>query len=599
MSLIFKLYNLLNQREKKKAFLLILMILIMAILETAGVVSILPFLTILSNPELIETNKFLNKLFVFSKIFGIQNNKEFFLFLGIVVFFIFTFSLIFKAFTTYVLTRFTRISEYTIGKRLVESYLHQPYSWFLNKHSADLGKNILSEVFNVIERGMGPLFTLLAQSVVVLLILIVLLIVDVVLATTLLFSLGFMYLVIYLFMNSKLKRLGIVSFKANEDRFTTVVEAFGAAKEVKVGGLEQFYITKFSSPALIYAKKQASVTIIGQLPKYLLEGLGFGGILIMVLYLISVSGSFSSTIPIVTLYAFAGYRLLPGIQQIYQAFTSLRFSGPAIDSLFEDVKNIQHTQAEQKDKGNKIELNEKISLKNIDFSYPNSSDPVLKNVNIKILSNERIGIVGPTGCGKTTLIDLILGLLEPNKGTLNVDGKIINKSNFRQWQANIGYVPQHIYLADQTISQNIAFGVEESKIDQKIVEKVSKSANLHNFICEELPFGYNTKVGERGIRLSGGQRQRIGIARAIYHNPQVLIMDEATSALDNITEQAVMDALNNLKKNITVILIAHRLNTVIGCDKIFIMEKGEIISEGNYEQLFKNNKYFREMVNTK
>ena len=184
---------------------------------------------------------------------------------------------------------------YTIGKRLVESYLHQPYSWFLNKHSADLGKNILSEVFNVIERGMGPLFTLLAQSVVVLLILIVLLIVDVVLATTLLFSLGFMY------------------FKANEDRFTTVVEAFGAAKEVKVGGLEQFYITKFSSPALIYAKKQASVTIIGQLPKYLLEGLGFGGILIMVLYLISVSGSFSSTIPIVTLYAFAGYRLLPGI----------------------------------------------------------------------------------------------------------------------------------------------------------------------------------------------------------------------------------------------------------------------------------------------
>ncbi len=598
MNIFFRLFNLLHSLEKRNALLLLFMILIMAFLETAGLVSILPFLTILSNPDLIETNYFLSNFFSFSKIFGVENQEQFFLFLGILVFIVFIFSLCFKALTTYAMIRFTQMREYSIGKRLIESYLHQPYSWFLNKHSANLGKNILSEVHNVIERGMGPALNLISQSIIVIFILTVLLIVDVVLALTIFFVLGIIYLIIFTLMSSKLKKLGKVNIKANEERFTAVVEAFGATKEVKLGGLEKEYVSRFSTPAIYYGKNTATVGIISQLPRYLIEGMGFGGMLIIILYLISANGSFASIIPILTLYAFAGYRLLPAIQQIYASLTALRFTGPAINILYSDLKKLEGIDTNLI-QDNDLSFNKEILLNNLVYNYPNTSEPALKDINLRILVNERVGIVGPTGCGKTTIVDLILGLLEPKEGNLIVDEKIINISNRRKWQSMIGYVPQTIYLADQSISQNIAFGEDIKKINQKEVEAAAKAAKLHDFISNELPMGYSTKVGERGVRLSGGQRQRIGIARALYRQPKLLIMDEATSALDNLTEQAVMDAINNLEKNITVILIAHRLNTVSECDKIFLMDKGKVISSGNFKELISNNKYFKEMVNTK
>ena len=543
MNTALKLFNLLSSQEKKKTILLILMMLVMALLETAGLVSILPFLTILANQELIETNKFLNSIFQFSKFFGVENRDEFLFILGVIVFFIFIISLIFKSLTVYAMTRFTKMREYTIGRRLIESYLRQPYSWFLDKHSADLGKNILSEVFNVIERGLGPLLTLLAQSIVVISILIVLLIIDVFLALSLFVTLGTIYLIIYLFMSNKLKVLGKISVDVNEDRFKTVVEAFGASKEIKLSGLEASYVSRFSSPSVIYAKNQAVIAIIAQMPKFILEGLGFGGIILIILYLMSVNGSLISAIPAITLYAFAGYRLLPAIQQIYATLTSLRFSSPAIDLLYEDLKNLESFNLDKKITS-PISFHNSILLKDVKYSYPGTSEFALKDINIKISAVSRVGIVGPTGCGKTTLVDLILGLLEPREGILNVDTNKIDKFNRHKWQSLIGYVPQHIYLSDDTIANNIAFGLEEKDIDKKLIEIAAKSANLHEFITSELPLGYQTEVGERGVRLSGGQIQRIGIARALYNKPRILIMDEATSALDNLTEKAVIDAID-------------------------------------------------------
>ena len=209
-----------------------------------------------------------------------------------------------------------------------------------------------------------------------------------------------------------------------------------------------------------------------------------------------------------------------------------------------------------------------------------------------------MGLVGPTGSGKTTTVDIILGLLESQKGTLEVDGKIITQQNSRSWQRSIGYVPQQIFLADDTVAANIAFGLELKDINQEAVEEVAKIANLHNFVMEELPKQYQTTIGERGVRLSGGQRQRIGIARALYHRPKVLVLDEATSALDNQTEQAVMDAINNLAKHITIILIAHRLSTVKKCNQIFLLEKGEIKNQGTFEELINTNENFRKSANS-
>ena len=240
-----------------------------------------------------------------------------------------------------------------------------------------------------------------------------------------------------------------------------------------------------------------------------------------------------------------------------------------------------------------LQLNKQIALQNIHYQYPNSTRTVLKNINLSISAYSTVGLVGATGSGKTTTVDIILGLLEAQRGSLKVDGIEINKRNVRAWQKIIGYVPQNIYLADDTVAANIAFGIESEDIDFKAVERASIIANLHDFVINELPSQYNTTVGERGIRLSGGQRQRIGIARALYHNPQVLILDEATSALDNMTEKAVMEAVHNLGKQITIILIAHRLTTVKKCDNIILFENGEFKSQGTYDELINLSDRFR------
>jgi len=378
-------------------------------------------------------------------------------------------------------------------------------------------------------------------------------------------------------------------------RFTLVSEAFGAAKEVKVAGLEQTYIKSFSDTARSYAQTVASVQATSQLPRYILEAIAFGGIMLVILHLMVQTGSFNNALPVISLYAFAGYRLMPALQMIYGALTQLTYVGPSLDKLYEDFKNLKPLNSNQ-DQG-VLSLNSTIVLKNIHYNYPNTSRVALKDINLNIPVRSTVGFVGATGSGKTTTVDIILGLLEVQKGTLEVDGQIITKQNSRAWQRSIGYVPQFIYLADDTVAANIAFGVDSKDINQENIEKVSKIANLHQFIIDELPKKYQTTIGERGVRLSGGQRQRIGIARALYHKPKVLVLDEATSALDNLTEQEVMKAVNNLGKDITVILIAHRLSTVKKCDKIFLLEKGELKNEGTFEELIKVNDNFRKTAN--
>jgi ABC-type multidrug transport system fused ATPase/permease subunit len=330
------------------------------------------------------------------------------------------------------------------------------------------------------------------------------------------------------------------------------------------------------------------------MPRFFFEAIAFGGILLMILYLMIQTGSFNKALPIISLYVFAGYRLIPAFQQIYVSFNQLSFVGASLDFLYNDLKSLKHYQVDENQ--NKLFLNNSITLKQIYYNYPNNLQSTLKNINMNIAVNTTVGIVGATGSGKTTTVDIILGLLEAHKGSLEVDGQAITKKNFRAWQRSIGYVPQHIYLSDDTVAANIAFGIKPKDIDKTAVEKASKIANLHEFVMNELSNNYNTTVGERGIRLSGGQRQRIGIARALYHNPQILVLDEATSALDSYTESVVMDAIENLGKNKTVILIAHRLSTVKKCDKIFLLEDGQIKKEGTFEQLittdykFRNNK---------
>tara|TARA_B100000989_G_scaffold297229_1_gene282417 strand:- start:243 stop:2006 length:1764 start_codon:yes stop_codon:yes gene_type:complete len=578
-----KFLQLLSIHERSRASLLAIMLLIVAFLDMLGVASILPFVAVLTNPGVVETNIILKNMFQVSSIFGVENNQEFLFALGVLIFLLLVTSLIFKAFTFYTQVRFVQMLEFSICKRLMEDYLNQPYSWFLNRNSADIGKTILSEVGQVVGMGIRPLMELIAKGLVAIAVISLLIMIDPKLALTAGFLLGGAYGIIFYFVRTFVSRIGKERLKTNEMRYMAVNEAFGAAKEVKVGGLEEIYVKRFSDPAYKFAQNHSFSQAVNELPRYVLETIAFGGILLIILYLMLLTGSFNNVLPIISLYVFAGYRLMPALQQIYSAFTKITFVGPSLDKLCNDINNLQSFLPNQKE--DILVLNKKISLKNISYDYPNASRTAVKNINIEIPAKHTVGLIGSTGSGKTTTVDIILGLLEAQKGNLVIDNQIITKNNYRAWQKSIGYVPQHIFLADDTVAANIAFGVNYEDIDQSAVEKASKIANLHDFVVNDLPQKYQTTVGERGIRLSGGQRQRIGIARALYHNPQVLILDEATSSLDNDTEKAVMEAVNNLGKDLTIILIAHRLNTVKNCDIIFQLENGKLINQGTPKEL--------------
>ena len=593
--MIRKLLELLSPSERKQAGLLLGMILIMALLDTLGVASIMPFMAVLANPEQLETSSILKASYKFaSDYLGIDTSQQFLLLLGTLVFALLVVSLAFKALTTYAQLRFTLMREYSIGKRLVEGYLHQPYSWFLNRHSADLGKTILSEVSTVIFNAVYPMMLLVAQGAVATALLTLLILIDPKLALIAGLTLASAYALIFNATRGLLSRMGTERVTANQARFTAVSEAFGASKEVKVGGLEQVYIRRFSDPAQTYARHQATAQVISQLPRFALEAIAFGGMLLVTLYLLAQGGSLSSALPVVALYAFAGYRLMPALQQVYGSVTQLRFAGPALDAIHADLMSLRPVNADPDQDA--VALKRAITLNQIQYRYPDAPQPALRNLSLTIPIKTTVGLVGATGSGKTTTVDLILGLLEAQQGTLEVDDQAITERNRRSWQRAIGYVPQQIYLADNTVAANIAFGIQEKDIDQESVERAAKIANLHEFVTNELPQQYQTTVGERGVRLSGGQRQRIGIARALYHNPKVLILDEATSALDNLTEQAVMEAVQKLGHKITIILIAHRLSTVKACDTIFFLEKGELKAQGRYEELKQENEKFSKMA---
>ena len=594
MKTLQKLIFMLTPNERKSASILLLMIFVMAFLDMLGVASIMPFMTVLTNPQIIENNYLLNDIFFISKKFGIDDKKQFVFFLGILVFIIMMLSIAFKALTLYAQIRFCTMREFSIGKRLVEGFLNHPYSWFLNRHSADLGKTILSEVSIIISHGLKPIMNLITYSSIAVMLIILLILVDPKLSLIVGFVLGSAYGIIYKLSRSFLKSIGTERMQANKELFTAITEAFGAIKEIKVRGLEKIFTERFSKPSKLSAKHALSAQLVSNLPKFFLEAVAFGGLVLMILYLMSRNAVFLDVLPIISLYAFAGYRLMPSIQQIYVSISQLRYIGSSLDSLYEDLKIISLTNFDKNTKA--LSFKQNISLNNLSFSYPDSNREALKNINLKIPANTTVGIVGSTGSGKTTLVDVILGLFDAKVGSLQVDDQIININNKRSWQKCIGYVPQQIFLADDTIEANIAFGTKYENIDIQKIKKVSKIANLHEFIVNELPLKYKTTVGERGIRLSGGQRQRIGIARALYQSPKLLILDEATNALDSLTEQVVMEAVHNVGKKITIILVAHRLSTVKKCDTIFLIEKGELKGQGNFEKLISTRKQFKELV---
>ena len=592
MNKIIIIFSLLDHNERQQAYFLFFLMLIMALLDVLGIASILPFIAVLSNPDQIETNYFLN--FFYEK-YAFKSIESYLSILGLLFLLFFVMSLSFKAYTYYFIQKFVMMREYSLSKKLLGGYLHQPFSWFLNKHSSDLTKNIFSEVGTVVGKSILPILNLLAHSIVAISIFILLFLVNFKITLTLGLFFIFSYILIYQVLRKSLYRIGGVRFVSNKLRFKIVNDAFETLKSLKVDGLEKSYINKFSQPAKKYANSQAFAQISALLPRYLIEAVAFSAILLITLNLMSDNQNFSDITTLVALYAFAGYRLLPALQQIYSSYSQIHFSSSALENLSKELK--EFTPQNIFKPRESMSFRESIVLKDLSFIYPKSKKEVLKNINMTIKAKSLVGIVGSSGSGKSTLIDVILALLEPNNGLLKIDNQIINKKNYQNWQNVIGYVPQDIRLIEDTIFSNIAFSIDDVDINLKAVYRAAKIAKLDDFINSNLPKKYETVIGEHGKLLSGGQRQRIGIARALYKNPQVLILDEATNALDSNTEHEIIKELKNLK-NKTVIVITHRVNVIKDFDWIFLIDEGKLIDQGNYNKLFNTNKLFQKLINS-
>jgi len=592
MNKVKKIFNIIQ--IDKKFIIFFSVVLISSFFDLLGIASIYPFISLLLNTQLIENNKFLNFFYQTSSYIGVKNISDFLIVCGVIVFFLNLTSIFFRAFTNYAQNRYMLFCEYKLSKKLISNYLDKPYVWFLSKHSSDLGKNILSEVSQVINYIIFPFINILSQSIVILAILILLIFLNPILITFTVLIILITYRVIFYFLKNIIIYSGSERFKANENRFKSLVDIFGATKEIKINGLEEIYINRFNSSSLTYLKNISLVSIITQIPRYIVELIAIGGMILISLFLISSGKSFENIVAFLSILAFAGYRLIPSIHQVYSNLTQIKFSDLTLDSLYKDL--CVNKLSSKNNTKKRLSFNKSILLKNISFAYPVTKHSAIQNINFTIPAFSKAAIIGATGSGKTTTLDIILSLLDPSHGNLIVDGKIINDKNRRSWQNNIGYVPQQIYLSDESIAKNIAFGLETSEINYKSVINAAKIANLHNFIMDNLPDKYDTKIGERGIKLSGGQRQRIGIARALYCKPRLLILDEATNSLDSLTEKIVIEAIQNLMGKITIIFVTHRLNIIKDFDLILFLEKGILRNVGNYKNLHKNDELFKKMA---
>ena len=594
---IKKILQILNKRERLQLLLLLFLIIITAFTQTLGVASVLPFIGLIMEPALIFENEYL--LWAYET-FNFADVSAFIIFAGLVMLAIILFSNALSALTTWLKTRFSLMNNHRLSMRLLKKYLSMPYAYFLNQNSADLSKNVLGEVNHLTYSYIIPFLQLITKSLVVLFLVAMLILIEPLVSVLAMALIGGPYAIIYFSLRKKLRERGLLRFEANKKKYKAVSEAFGGIKEIKTMHVEPFFLNNYRGASLELTGHALWNSVVGQLPRYALEGIGFGGIIVFVLILFMTRQDAYQVIPLASLFAFAGYRLLPAIQDIFSSFSGIQFHEAVLDRIHRDITAPGPTDrpASFSDKSlpEPLPFKDQIELKNISYRYPNSGDPVLSSINLSIKRNTSVGFVGPTGAGKTTLVDIILGLLLPQEGQMLIDGVPIDEDNRLNWQRNMGYVPQFIYLSDDTVAHNIAFGRSDQDINQEALIKAARIANIHDFITGELPAGYETLVGERGIRLSGGQRQRIGIARALYHDPETLVFDEATSALDGITEKAVLAAMESAARLKTLIIIAHRLSTVENCDLVYLIDRGRIVAVGTYSELLKTNEQFRAMA---
>lgn len=583
-NLIIKILSLLTKKEKKQFIFLLFCVIVMAFLDLAGIAAIMPFIGALSNPEYIQSNSFLSSIF---ENLNFTSHVKFTFFLGILFLILIVTSLFFRLLTNTFLIRWAAMREHSIAKRLFVSYISQPYSWFLTKNSSELSKSVLSEVNTAVYLGIFPLVHIISQGVVVLTLLSLILIVNPFIAILAFSIFAICYFIILTFTTRYLNLIGVERLEQNKLRFESVHDAFNSFKISKLLNNENFLINKFSSHAKLYCKKQSSAEILSTGPRYIIEGVMVVSTVSGLFFIILMNKSFLDFLPLLILYGFASLRLLPCIQQIFLYISKLKFGKASVEFIHKDLCANRNSYTSPPMES--LPFRHVIQLEDIKFTYDESSLSTLKGISLDIIKNSCVGIIGKSGSGKTTLVDIIIGLLSPSEGSVMIDRQALGTNSLHSWQRNIGYVPQEIYLSDRSVEYNIAFGVPVGEIDFNAVVSAAKIADIHDYVENDLPNSYQTIVGDKGVRLSGGQKQRIGIARALYHNPEILVFDEATSSLDTETERIVMESIEKLSSIKTIIIIAHRITTLKKCDSIFLLREGRIEKQGNYKDFIQDD----------
>ena len=593
-----KAWAFLDANERRNAWFILLVIIISALSAAVLVGSVMPFLVVLADPSHIAKTPML--AWAYDAI-GFTSTYSFLVGLGLVSFATILLSSLIQIFRTWAVARFAMMRMHSISYRLLTTYLVQPYAFFLDRHSGDMAPRVLAEAEQVVIRFFRPAAEFVASCATTLAILGLLFWVEPVIALVSFSVLGGVYCAIYLGTRRFLNQFGKDRFEANRKRFQLANEIFAGIKDIKLVGREMAYLNRFETQSIKWAQTQVRIDIFTQVPQFALQAIALGGIILLCLVLIDPAtiaskDSLGGLLPVLGVFALGGQRLMPELSKLYQSLALINAGAASVNALHDDFVLRKGMAQLMRVPAEPLGLKQMLYLEDVTYKYPKSDQSSLRNVSLSIHSGEKIGIVGSTGAGKTTLADVVLGLLEPDSGHVVSDGVEITSENVREWMRSLGYVPQDIFLMDAPLAENIALGVPPENIDIKRIREVARIARIDQFIEDQLQEGYQTHSGERGVRLSGGQRQRIGIARALYNNTDVIVFDEATSALDNLTEAEVMEAIDALPGDKTILLIAHRLSTLMCCDRIVVLDNGQLVGFDTWENLSTGNATFQRIA---
>ena len=592
-----ELYRLLTPEQRGKLLRLQILVVLMSIAEIAGVVAIGPFMALVGDMQQLQGDGLLGDLYRASRL---AEPRDFLFWLGFGVLAALALAAVISMITVWRLSLYGAQVGAELSNRLFHHYMHQDWLFHASGSSSQLTNHIAQEATRITNTIINPLMQMNAKLVMASLMALAIFLYNPLVALVGLTVFGLAYLLLYRVVRRRLTANGAAVSRAQRQRFKLMSEGFGGIKDVLLLGRQDTLTRRFERASQSFARAQGTTLALSQVPRYAMELVAFGSVIFLVLYLLaSHEGNLGTILPILSVYALAGFKMLPAFQQVYQGISQIRGNLAAFEAVRDDLHASTVENARQPHNGADVydahwSPKESVGLHNITFRYPGKQEPALNGLSMQIPANGVVGLVGSSGSGKSTAIDLLLGLILPESGEVCIDGEPLTRQNRRAWQNSVGFVPQSIFLADSSIRENIAFGLPSEAIDNDKVRRAATMAHLDELLAE-LPDGLATRVGERGVQLSGGQRQRIGIARALYHDADVLVLDEATSALDGITEKLVMDAIHDFSGKKTIIMIAHRLATVKQCDAIYLMANGRVTDWGSYDELAERNTVFKRM----